>query len=195
MTYIICYWNGVSKHRACWRGDILACLPSSCFFSRIFRLVYIKFGIWLELSFSCIFVSHCYCLITKFTVQWKWVLYSKYCPRKKGIWAHSQNFEKHLLLLSYQSVCLSLSFSVRPSVRIKQLGSHWPDFHGVWYLTIFRKFVEKVQDSLKSDNNNGYCTWLCVYICTCTVYMYIYIVHIYCTWRYTILYRISLSSL
>jgi len=65
------------------------------------------------------------------------------------------------------------------SVRIGQLGSHWTDFHEVWYLCFFRKsvekiqvslksvekiqvslkFVEKIQVSLTSDNNNGYFTW------------------------------------
>jgi len=27
--------------------------------------------------------------------------------------------------------------SVRPSVRMEQLGSHWKDFHEIWYLSIF----------------------------------------------------------
>jgi hypothetical protein len=44
---------------------------------------------------------------------------------------------------------------VYPSVRMKQLGSHRTDFHEIWCLSIFRKSVEKVQVSLKSDNNNG----------------------------------------
>ena len=36
-------------------------------------------------------------------------------------WARSQNFENTLLA----SLCLS----VRPSVRMEQLESHWTDFH------------------------------------------------------------------
>ena len=43
-------------------------------------------------------------------------------------------------------------------------GSQWTDFHGIWYLTIFRKSVEKIQVSLKSDNNNRYCTCRPIYI-------------------------------
>ena len=39
---------------------------------------------------------------------------------------------------------------VRPSVRMEQLRSHWTDFHGTWYLSIFRKPVEKIQVLLKS---------------------------------------------
>jgi hypothetical protein len=41
------------------------------------------------------------------------------------------------------------------SVRMEQLGSHWTDFHDIWYLSIFGKSVEQIQVSLKSDNNNG----------------------------------------
>jgi hypothetical protein len=28
--------------------------------------------------------------------------------------------------------------SVRPSVHMVQLGSHWTDFHEMWYLSVFR---------------------------------------------------------
>ena len=38
---------------------------------------------------------------------------------------------------------------------MKQLGSHWADFYEIWYFSIFRKFVEKIQVSLKSDKNDG----------------------------------------
>jgi len=41
---------------------------------------------------------------------------------------------------------------------MEQLGSHWTDFHEIWYLRIFRKSVKKIQFSLKSDENNGYFT-------------------------------------
>jgi hypothetical protein len=39
----------------------------------------------------------------------------------------------------YQYVCLS----ARLSVRMEQLASHRTDFHEIWYLSIFRKFVKK----------------------------------------------------
>jgi len=45
--------------------------------------------------------------------------------------------------------------SALPSIRMEQLGSHWTDLHEIWYLTIFRKNVEKIQISLKYDKNNG----------------------------------------
>ena len=38
------------------------------------------------------------------------------------------------------------------------------DFHEILYTCIFRKFVEKIQVSLKSDTNNGYVTWKPKYI-------------------------------
>jgi len=59
---------------------------------------------------------------------------------------------------------ISLVMSVRLSFRMEQLGSHWTDFHGVWYLGIFRKSVETVQDLLQSNTNNGYFTWRPIYI-------------------------------
>ena len=71
----------------------------------------------------------------------------------------SQNCEMRLLASSCLSVCLS----VCPSVRM-ELGSHWTDFHETWYVSIFRKYVEKIQVSLKSGKNNGYFTWRPTYI-------------------------------
>ena len=53
---------------------------------------------------------------------------------------------------------------VCPSVRKEQLGSHWKDFHEIWYLSIFRKSVKKIQDSLISGENSGYVTWRPIYI-------------------------------
>jgi len=54
---------------------------------------------------------------------------------------------------------VSFIMSVRPSVRVEHLGSHWTDFHEVLYWSIFAKFYrEKV--SLNSDKNNRYCTWV-----------------------------------
>jgi hypothetical protein len=55
---------------------------------------------------------------------------------------------------------------------MEQLGSHWRilwnlivnGFYEIWYLSIFRKFVDKIQVSLKSDKNNGYFTWKPMYI-------------------------------
>jgi hypothetical protein len=45
---------------------------------------------------------------------------------------------------------------VCPSAR-NNSDSHWKNFHEIWYLNIFRKSVEKMNVSLKSGMNNGYC--------------------------------------
>jgi len=36
-----------------------------------------------------------------------------------------------------------------------KLGCHTGDFHDIWNLSIFRKYVEKIQFLLKPDKNNG----------------------------------------
>jgi hypothetical protein len=38
---------------------------------------------------------------------------------------------------------ISFVMSVRPSARMEQLGSHWIDFHEIWYLSNTRNSVEK----------------------------------------------------
>jgi len=55
--------------------------------------------------------------------------------------------------------------TVRPSVRMEKLGSHWTRFHEISYLGIFLKSVENIQVSLKSDTNTGYFTWrpICIF--------------------------------
>jgi len=50
---------------------------------------------------------------------------------------------------------ISFVMSVSPSVGMEHLGSHWTDFHENRYFCIFRKSVDKIQVSLKSDKNNG----------------------------------------
>ena len=54
--------------------------------------------------------------------------------------------------------------SVRPSVRMKQLGSYWRNFHEIWYLKVFRKSAQKSQVSSKFDKNSPYCTRTPIYI-------------------------------
>jgi hypothetical protein len=50
---------------------------------------------------------------------------------------------------------ISFVMSVCPSVRF-ELGSHQSDLHEMWYLSIFRKSVETIQVSSKSDKKNAY---------------------------------------
>jgi hypothetical protein len=58
---------------------------------------------------------------------------------------------------------ISIVMSVRPSIRMEQLGFHWTDFHEIWYLS-FPKSVDKIQDSLKPEKNKGYFKWRLMYI-------------------------------
>ena len=48
---------------------------------------------------------------------------------------------------------MSVCSSVRPSVRMEQIGSHWTDFHKIRYLSIFRKSITEVLVSFKYDRN------------------------------------------
>jgi len=52
----------------------------------------------------------------------------------------------------------------RVSVRMEQLLSQWTDFQEIWYLSIFRKSVGKIQVSLKYDKNYVYFMWRPMYI-------------------------------
>ena len=47
---------------------------------------------------------------------------------------------------------------------MKQIGPYWTDFHEIWYLSIFRQSVEKIQVSLKSDNIKEHFAWRTIYI-------------------------------
>jgi len=55
--------------------------------------------------------------------------------------------------------------SCRLSTCRQQLGSSWTDFHSIWYLCIFWKFVGKIQVSLKSEKNNRYFMCRTMYFC------------------------------
>jgi hypothetical protein len=55
-----------------------------------------------------------------------------------------------------RKVTIIFLMSVRLSARMEQQGSHWTDFHEIWYLSIVRKYVEKFKASLASDKINGY---------------------------------------
>jgi len=73
--------------------------------------------------------------------------------------ARSQNCEKRLLasscLFSCPSVRLSAWYNSPPTGRVFMHFDIW---------VFFRKVVEKIQVSLKSDSNNGWFTWRLLYI-------------------------------
>jgi hypothetical protein len=60
--------------------------------------------------------------------------------------------------VKFRKATISFVMSVRPSVRMEQLGTHWVDFHDILYLSVFRKTGEKIQFSLKSDEKSGHFT-------------------------------------
>ena len=55
-------------------------------------------------------------------------------------------------LAELQKATTSFVMSVRRSVRLEQLGCHWEEFREIWYLSIFRKSLEK----LKFNYMNSY---------------------------------------
>jgi len=86
---------------------------------------------------------------------------------------------------------ISYVMSVRPSVIIEQLGSHWMDFHEIWF-DYFQKSAEKIQVSLMSDKHNRYFTSTTD---TLQAQQILYKHNRYFTWRSVHIYdRISLSS-
>ena len=52
---------------------------------------------------------------------------------------------------------ISFVMFVRPSAW-NNSATHWKGFYDIWYLSVFRKNVQKFQGSLKSDKNNRYFT-------------------------------------
>ena len=64
-----------------------------------------------------------------------------------------------VMFAELQKATIWFIMTLHPSVHTEQLGSHWTDFHELWYLSIFWKSVKTIQVSLKSDKNNGYFTW------------------------------------
>ena len=66
-----------------------------------------------------------------------------------------------LFITSFQERSQNCEQRLRVSscpIRTQQLVSHWTDLCEIQHTSIFRKSVEKIQVSLKSDKNNGYLT-------------------------------------
>ena len=84
-------------------------------------------------------------------------LYNKHLDILRPFIDAVQNYRQFLgVFPKLRKATNSFVMSVGPSVRIKQLGSHWTDFHEIWHLSIFRKTVEESQILLMVDKNNGY---------------------------------------
>jgi hypothetical protein len=86
---------------------------------------------------------------------------SKYLPRYHAIRYVLRRYFSQFLdsFANLRKATISFVMPVRPIVRMEQLGSHWTDFHEIWYFSIFRISVEKTEVLLKSDKNSGYFIW------------------------------------
>jgi len=62
-----------------------------------------------------------------------------------------------------RKMTISFVMFVRLSVRMEQLGFHWKDFNGFWFMSVFLKYAQKIQVSLISHNNNVYFMWIPIY--------------------------------
>jgi hypothetical protein len=64
-----------------------------------------------------------------------------------------------LLVALLRKATISFVMFVRMSDHVEQLGCHWTDFDEIWLLSIFIKYVGKIQVSLKSDKKKVYFTY------------------------------------
>ena len=63
---------------------------------------------------------------------------------------------RRLRKIAQRDYCLlRVCLSVRPCLRMEQLGSQKTDWREILYLRIFRKSAKKGQVSLQADKNNG----------------------------------------
>ena len=53
------------------------------------------------------------------------------------------------------NVVLSVRPSIPVSIRMKKQGSHWTDFHNIWYVRLSQKCAQKKQVLLTPQKNNG----------------------------------------
>jgi hypothetical protein len=91
----------------------------------------------------------------------------RFCSKFQGFGKHIsfiQKMGKTIFVISncrclgsfakLRKATVSFVISVCPSVCPHgKLGSHWKDFHEIYYFSIFGKSVEKIQVSLKSGAN------------------------------------------
>ena len=85
--------------------------------------------------------------------------------RHTGEWrCNSTHFRRIRKNTGKKRLSAASHLSVRLSVYKEQQASQWTDYDDIWYLSIFRKSVEKIQVSLQSDKNNSYFKWRPVHI-------------------------------
>jgi hypothetical protein len=105
----------------------------------------------------------CYALDPLHHSYKKSIVYFEVCW-KCGWWATARTLNVYFLCTRSQNCERWRLRRVSPSVRMEKFGSHWTNFHEIWYWNIFRKSVEKIQVSVKSVKNNEYFIWIPMYI-------------------------------
>ena len=88
-------------------------------------------------------------------MMWEKYCKPKYCFSGLRVWVRPE-FPKSDHWLRY--CCLSVCLSVYASFIMEELSSLQTYFYKNSYLSIFRKCVEKIHFSFKSDKNNRYFT-------------------------------------
>ena len=88
------------------------------------------------------------------------------------VWWLIKHLEKNTVsflgyLANLRKPAISFVLLVSPFVRMEQLDFHWKDFYEIWYFRIFRKSVETIRVSLKSDENNTLLEDVCTFIKMC----------------------------
>jgi hypothetical protein len=111
-----------------------------------------------SLDFSALFLEG---LVHRHLFYWTWEMMTE-------MWKTAYSFKGQAsfvgAFVKLRKATISFVMSVRLSVSMERLGSHWTQFHEIWYLSIFWKMVQKIQVSLKSHKNNRYFTWRPIYI-------------------------------
>jgi len=120
-----------------------------------------------------------YTVITKkcndWTIFYTWMILNYMQLRTincKKFYGSLTLFQEWLLVrcVKLRKVTISVVMSVRPSVRMEQLGSQSKEFYDSWYLNIFRTSVRENQVQCNSDMKHGsLIRWLV------DIYIYIYI--------------------
>jgi hypothetical protein len=72
---------------------------------------------------------------------------------------------------------MSVLLSAYSSVCMEQLGSHWTDFHEIWYFSIFIKYVENIQVSFKIGQE-----YWTLYMKT-SLHFWSYLAHLFLKWE------------
>jgi hypothetical protein len=168
-------WPGVEdvqKHRCVlsyWKqaGGIIALIRMSCSRWDVSCDSCILFVSDSHLDVIAVFISICTDVLRIVqengwkhqTVRFDWTLALLFRDFRSPAWGteYSDNviywckYVVDFLVQSQKQKATTSVMSVRPSVRMEQLGSHWTHFHAIWYLGIFRKSVEKIKVSFWSD--------------------------------------------